>query len=192
MKVPARFAALALALAVSAGAAEIGQPAPDFTLVDHEGKTVKLAELKGKIVVLEWTNPQCPFVKRHVAAATVNKLVDRYAGKNVVFFAVNSSHMQDRAFSAEAKSAANLTYPILVDQEGLVGKLYGARTTPHMFVIDTEGKLAYDGAIDDDQEGKTGAAARNYVAEAVDSLLAGVPVRQGKTKPYGCSVKYKT
>jgi len=186
----------ALALAVAAAAlavapvARVGKPAPGFTLKDSGGKPVVLAKLRGSIVVLEWMNPDCPFWKRHAARGTCAKLADKYAPRGVVWFAVNSTAHLPREQDAWAREAFHLSYPVLDDRAGRVGRAYGAKTTPHLFVIDARGRLAYAGAIDDDPSGAGGAGVVNYVGQALEELLAGKPVSVPETKSYGCSVKY--
>jgi peroxiredoxin len=186
--------AAALALAIDAGAvlaaATPGQPAPAFTAKDQDGKPVDLAGLRGKIVVLEWANPDCPFVQRHYQAGTMARLADRFRDRDVVWLAVNSTHAMAAARDGAWRSEQGFTHPVLDDRAGVLGAAYGAKTTPHLFVIDREGVLVYQGAIDDDAAGAKGAGARNYVAEALDALVAGKPVPVAETKPYGCSVKY--
>lgn len=162
----------------------------DFTLTDQAGKKVALADSTGKIVVLEWINPECPVWMRHYKAQTMVKLAEKYKPKDVVWLAVNSTHHWDQAKNKAYHDKNKLPYPILVDQSGKVGKLFGAKTTPHMFILDKKHNLAYAGAIDDDPRGKKGAEAKNYVASALDELLAGKAVSKPKTKAYGCSVKY--
>ncbi len=162
-------------------AARIGMEAPDFALKATDGKTYKLSGLKDKIVVLEWWNRDCPVSRRYVP--TMKKLAEKYKDKGVVWLGVDSTHYQtDQKRQAFIRKQA-ISYPILIDRDGTVGRAYGARTTPHMFIIE-KGKLVYAGAIDD--RGK-----RNYVAEALDALLAGRKVPLAKTKPFGCSVKYR-
>lgn len=170
-----------------AHAAEVGQPAPDFSLKDQDGKEVKLADLKGKIVVLEWTNDGCPVWKSHHAAGknTMVDLANSYAGKDVVWLGVDSTAGHNSKHLAGTVKEYSLPYRVLDDTAGHAGKAYGARTTPHMFVIDAQGKLAYAGAIDDQKAGGT-----NYVKAAVDALLAGKTPEVTLTKPYGCGVKY--
>jgi len=185
-------AALSLAATnVGWAAATTGQAAPEFTAKDQDGQEVDLAKLRGKIVVLEWTNPDCPFVQRHYRAKTMTTLADRFKGKDVVWLAVNSTNYMDAAKDRAWRSEQGLAYPILDDSAGTVGGAYGAKTTPHMFVIDKTGKVVYQGAIDDDAAGANEGSARNYVADALDDVTAGQPVRVAETKPYGCSVKYK-
>lgn len=189
-----RWLAAAL-LAFAAGgtawaAATVGQAAPEFTLKDQDGKEVDLAKLRGKIVVLEWTNPDCPFVQRHYQAKTMSTLAGTFGGRDVVWLAVNSTHHMDAAKDRAWRTQQGFSYPVLDDRVGAVGGSYGAKTTPHMFVVDRSGVLVYAGAIDDDPAGAKDGSARNYVAEALDDVTAGKPVRVGETKPYGCSVKY--
>jgi peroxiredoxin len=175
--------------------AEIGKPAPDFTLTDVDGKEHKLSQYKGKTVVLEWTNHRCPYVVHHQAKAhTMQTTAARYKDKDVVWLAIDSSHYAEKQKDSIKKFAVDngITVPILVDASGTVGKMYGARTTPHMFVINAEGVLVYTGAIDDNPDPFSGkrTATQNYVAQAVDACLAGRKVKTASTKPYGCSVKY--
>lgn len=184
-------AAMVIAAAVPAAAAvAVGEAAPGFTLMDTAGNEVSLSDFEGKVVVLEWLNPDCPFVVRHYKAGTMKALAEKYGGKGVVWLTINSTNYMDAEANAKFKAANQLPYPILVDQDGAVGHLYDARTTPHMFIIDGDGKLAYMGAIDDDPRGSSDTPA-NYVAAALDEVLAGKPVTTAETTPYGCSVKYK-
>ena len=176
--------------AIAGGGVEAGAAAPEFTLKDQAGHEVKLSDTAGKIRVLEWVNPDCPFVKRHYEAGTMNRLAKAYAGKGVVWMAINSTNYMDAAASAAFLEANSLSYPILIDSSGEVGHAYGARTTPHIFIIDGDGRVAYQGAIDDDPRG-TKDKAENYVETVLNELLAGKAVSITETKPYGCSVKYK-
>jgi peroxiredoxin len=200
------FLVLALAIAIGSWSitlageksdhkhAVVGHTAPDFTLADLTGTQHKLSDYKGKVVVLEWTNNQCPFVVRHQGKLkTMQKAYAKYKDKGVVWLAVNSSHFGDGESDNIRKWAKeqNIEYPILLDAPGKVGRLYGAKTTPHMFVIDRQGMLAYSGAIDDDPRDQK-SEKRNYVEEAVNTLLNGSTVAVGTTEPYGCSVKYKS
>lgn len=178
------------------GAAEVGKPAPAFTLTDTDGTTVNLADVvKGgtKIVVLEWFNPGCPFIlKHHKDNKTFNDLYAKYHEKGVEFFAINSGAKGMQGYGKEANRQAKtdfaLPYPILLDESGDVGHAYGAKTTPHVFIIAKDGTVAYKGAIDDDNSMKVGKT--NYAAKALDELLAGTSVTTPETKPYGCGVKY--
>lgn len=185
------FSALSLA-------ASIGRPAPDFSLTGTDGKNWKLSEQKGKTVVLEWFNESCPFVQKHYASGNMQKLQKEYTGKGVVWITVLSSAPGKQGYAKAdqlgkdlARLKAGSTVG-LVDPTGVAGKAFEAKTTPHLFVINKEGNLAYDGAIDDNSSSdpKTIEGAKNYVRLALDSLLKGEPVKEATTKPYGCSVKY--
>lgn len=162
--------------------------APDFELADQNGKVHKLSDYHGKVVVLEWTNPSCPFVVRHYKANTMTDLAAKY-GDDVVWFAIDSSNFVTAESATKWASAESIPYPILLDASGEVGRAYEAKTTPHMYVIGTEGEILYNGAIDDDPNGKSDSPT-NYVDAAVASALAGQPVETAQTKSYGCSVKY--
>ena len=169
-----------------------GQPAPGFSLQDEDAGWHSLKDNAGKIIVLEWTNPGCPFVKRHYREKTMVQTLERYADKNVVWLAVDSSHFATPERAQQWAKEHGLPYATLIDVAGGVGKLYGAVTTPHMFVIGTDGAVKYSGAIDDDPWGEKPVVARgNHVAEAVDALLAGKDPPRAETDPYGCSVKYR-
>lgn len=192
IRIALTMAVLTVAGSVSAGdGVAVGQAAPDFTLTDTAGKSVSLSDYAGEVVVLEWLNPDCPYVKRHYKAGTMKRLATTYGAEGVVWLTINTTNYMDAAANAEFKAANDLPYPILVDQSGEVGHLYGAATTPHMYIIDGDGKLVYVGAIDDDPRGDRGDGATNYVAAALDEVLAGNSVTTAETRPYGCSVKYK-
>lgn len=180
-------------------AVETGKPAPDFTAKDTNGVEHTLSGFKGKIVVLEWTNPECPYVKKHYEPKNMQTLQKDYTDKGVVWISINSSaegkqgHQTNEAankYMADVGSAATAR---IADADGAIGKLYGAKTTPHMFVIDKDGNIAYHGAIDDNDSANPAdaATAKNHVKAALDSLLTGTPVETAQTNPYGCSVKYK-
>ena len=171
-------------------AVAIGSEAPDFTLTDHSGATHRLSQYRGRVVVLEWTNPTCPYVVRHTTAGTMRTLDAAFADTDVVWLAIDSTRTVVPADSAAAREAAQLAYPVLQDPHGTVGRQYGARTTPHMFVIDREGKVRYSGAIDDDPRGQN-ATPINHVDRAVRAVLAGQAPPVSSTEPYGCSVKYE-
>lgn len=179
-------------------AVEIGKPAPDFTATDSNGKTHSLADYKGKVVVLEWTNAECPFVKKHYESGNMQKLQETYAAKDAVWLTVNSGaegkqgHVTAEQANAIVAENGSKATAYLLDSSGEIGKAYDAKTTPHMFVIDQEGILVYDGAIDDNDSANPddAATAENYVAAAVDAALAGETVETAQTKPYGCGVKY--
>jgi hypothetical protein len=192
------LAALLLAPHVYSGDAVIGAKAPDFRATDSNGKTQNLASCKGKIVVLEWLNRQCPFVRKHYDSGNMQKLQKEYTGKGVIWFSVISSAPgkqgyctpeEANSFIREKGAAATA---VLLDTQGTVGKLYGAKTTPHMFIIDAAGVLVYDGAIDDTPSTDIAdiATAKNYVQSALDEILAGKQVTVATSQPYGCSVKY--
>lgn len=181
--------------AATAGA-KVGEKAPDFALKDTDGKEVRLSDYtkQGKIVVLEWFNPGCPFIKlHHEKQTTVADLYKDFKGKNVVILAINSTNSSHADFGKDAQAKKNwkIEYPILLDSDGHVGHLYGAKTTPHMFVIDKSGTLAYAGAMDNDPRNeKKGAEKVNYVRAALGDLIAGKKVATAETKSYGCGVKY--
>jgi len=170
-----------------------GRQAPDFELTSFKGEKVKLAELKGKIVVLEWFNFECPFSRyHHETKTTMADLARKYKDKNVVWFAVNSTSHTTAAANRQFAQKHDLPYPILDDRSGKVGRAYGARTTPHMIVIDKDGYIAYNGAIDSAPLGKVkdDAGKINYVDKALVELTSGQDVGVPTTTPYGCSVKY--
>jgi peroxiredoxin len=163
--------------------------APGFSAVDHNGKEHSLDQYRGKVVVLEWINPDCPFVQRHYREGTMKALDGRFEDQGVVWLAVNSTNYHDASRNKEWAEKYSLPYPILVDKEGTIGRLYGAKTTPHMFVVNRNGELVYSGAVDDDAGGNKDKR-DVYVLSAIQAALAGsLPARQ-ETKPYGCSVKY--
>ncbi len=170
----------------------IGKPAPDFTLEDQNGKTVHLADLKGKIVVLEWFNEGCPFVQKHYSTGNMNAVASKHTGEDVVWLAINSSKSANNASNLKAAKEWSMDRPILNDASGAVGKAYGAKNTPQMFIINKDQTVAYRGAIDSkaSAESEDIAGSTNYVAQALDELKAGKSVSQAETKPYGCSVKY--
>lgn len=178
-------------------AAEVGKPAPDFTGTDINGKTVKLADFKGKIIVLESYNSDCPFCHNHVKTGAMQELQKDLTTKGVIWLIVNSvnpnnpSHRTpEQAREEWTREKINAT-AWLDDSSGDIGHLYGMKTTPHMFVIDKDGTLVYDGAIDDrPSPGGDPRTAHNYVRDAVTKLLAGEKVEVSKTKPYGCAVHY--
>lgn len=173
-------------------AAKVGEQAPAFELKDLDGKTVKLSDYKGKIVVLDWFNPDCPVCAMHYKANSVQNLAKKFSDKNVVFLAINSGGkgMQGTGVerNASAKKDWNIAFPVLLDESGTVGKAYGAKTTPHCYVIDAKGTLVYAGGIDNGSPGKIGT--ENYVEKAVEQTLKGETVTTSTSKPYGCAVKY--
>lgn len=189
------FTILAGAFAlVASHAAEIGKPAPDFSVKNTAGETVDLASVKGNVVVLEWVNYQCPFVKKHYSSGNIPKLQETYAAKDVVWLTISSAAegkqgYYDAAKMAEvAKEQKNKASHTLMDTDGTMGKAYDAKVTPHMFIINKDGMLVYDGAIDSDP--KDPATADKLFANALDAVLAGTAVQNPKNKPYGCGVKY--
>jgi peroxiredoxin len=187
----------AMAFAVTAFAVEIGKPAPDFTGMDINGKTIKLSDYKGKIVIIESYNSDCPFCHNHYQTGAMQELQKNLEAKGVVWLIVDSVNTknfsyrtpeQARKESADLKIAATTW---IDDNSGTIGHLYEMKTTPHMFVIAKDGTLAYDGAIDNrPQPFGDPRTAKNYVSAAVDDLLAGKPVAVSQTKPYGCGVHY--
>ena len=177
--------------AMAGDGVSVGDTAPAFTLADSAGNQVSLSDFEGKIVALEWLNPDCPFVQRHYKAGTMKRLAAKYGDNGVVWLTINSTNYMDAAANAKFKAENDLPYTILVDQSGKAGHLYGAKTTPHMYIIDGAGTVVYIGAIDDDPRGNKGEPTVNYVSVALDEVLAGKSVTTAETKPYGCSVKYK-
>ena len=202
---PTLFAtALAATLAFGApaalAAATVGQPAPAFSAVDTSGKTVSLADFKGRHVVLEWVNPGCPYVRRHYDSANMQGTQKQATAKGVVWLAVNSTAEEATDYLAPAalaqwmkaqNAAATAT---LMDADGRIGRAYGARTTPHMYIVDPAGTLVYAGAIDDRPRASLDetAGATNHVKAALAESLAGKPVSTANTRAYGCSVKYSS
>ncbi len=174
------------------GKLAIGDAAPAFTLKDQAGKDVSLADFSGKIVVLEWFNEGCPFVVKHYKEGHMNAVAAKYTDKGVVWLRVNSTSKSSQDSNAKIASDWKIAGPILLDADGEVGQDYGATNTPHMYIVNKEGKLAYRGAIDSDSSADTSkvAGATNYVAKALDELVEGKPVSQPETKAYGCTVKY--
>jgi peroxiredoxin len=193
------LAVLTVGLCAPAFAApEVGKPAPDFTATAIDGSTVTLSAYKGKPVVLEWTNHECPFVVKHYGSGNMQKTQKAAVEGGAVWLSIVSSapgkegHVTpEEASKIVADSGAPVTAKIL-DEKGDIGKLYGAKTTPHMFVIDKDGTLVYAGAIDDkpSTDPKTVEGARNYVTAALEDLAAGRPVQTAQTEAYGCGVKY--
>ncbi|MBI4417713.1 MAG: thioredoxin family protein [Ignavibacteriales bacterium] len=175
---------------------EIGKPVPEFSLKGIDGKTYSLADFKGRVVVLEWTNPNCPFVQRVYEQGVMTTVQKKYAD-NVVWLTVNSTDPDHQDF--ESPESLARTYKdwsatfatMLMDPEGKVGKMFDAKTTPHMFIIDKDSKLVYAGGIDDDPRGSK-SDKMNYVDQALSELLGGKAVRISTSRPYGCSVKYSS
>ena len=180
--------------------ARIDEMAPDFTGVDSNGVSHNLSDFKGKVVVLEWTNHQCPFVQKHYGSSNMQKLQKEATSKGVVWLSIISSAPDTQGYvsGSEAnqltKSRDASPTAVILDPEGNIGRLYNARTTPHMYVIDTDGVLRYMGAIDDKPTANNAdvKTANNYVSAAIDSILNNRPVETTVTQSYGCSVKYKS
>lgn len=175
--------------------AEVGEPAPSFELRALDGATHDLASLRGKVVVLEWFNPDCPFVRyAHDEGGPLHTAAKDANAQGVVWLAVNSGAPGQQGHGIERNKRAaqewNLEHPILVDASGAVGRSYGAKTTPHMYVIDDAGILVYQGALDDAPLGKKEGKPTRYVIDALTDLAASRAVSAKETKPYGCSVKY--
>jgi peroxiredoxin len=186
-----------MAFAASAFAVEIGKPAPDFSGTDINGKTVKLSDYKGKIVIIESYNSDCPFCKNHYRTGAMQELQNQLAVKGVVWLIVDSVNTKNSSYRTPEQARKELADEKITatawidDHTGDIGHLYGMKTTPHMFVIAKDGTLAYDGAIDN-RPSPSGdpRTAKNYVSAAVDELIAGKPVEVSQTKPYGCGVHY--
>ena len=187
-----------LLLALTAGpvlaVGAVGETAPGFQLKDLNGKTHSLADYKGKVVVLEWVNPNCPFSDRHAREKTMSNLAKKHG--SVVWLGINSTSASHDNFLKPAEHKAwaqknGVNYAVLYDETGKVAKAYDAKTTPHMFIVDEQGKIAYNGAIDDDPPGRNDAAKRkNFVDGGLIAELAGKKADPAATKPYGCSIKY--
>ncbi|MES0874855.1 thioredoxin family protein [Sinimarinibacterium thermocellulolyticum] len=202
MRLTTAFAvAAALATGVVAAAPTIGQPAPAFTAVDSKGATVSLADFKGKFVVLEWTNDGCPFVQKHYsggADGNMQRLQRKARDKGAVWLSVISSapgkqgHVSGEQADALSEQRGAVPTHVLLDESGEVGRLYEAKTTPHMFIVDPEGTLIYAGGIDSIPSADVDdiPKATPYVELALTQAMAGEPVRHPLTKPYGCSIKY--
>jgi peroxiredoxin len=193
--------ALAAAWCVAAQAAAAvapGQPAPDFSLTGIDGKSYKLSDFRGKHVVIEWFNSECPFVQKHYESGNMQGLQARYMAKGVVWVGINSTSPRHSNYRDAARSQGILKAwkfapsAFLLDPDGKVGTAYAARTTPHMYIVDPAGKLIYMGGIDDkpSTSARDIPGARNHVAAALDQALAGLPVSESSTRPYGCSIKY--
>ena len=195
------IAASVLAFAAAAQAApSVGQPAPDFSLQDASGKTVKLSDFRGKHVVLEWTNPGCPYVRKHYDSGNMPATQKDATAQGVVWLAINSTEKASGDYLAPAKlvawKAERKSQPsaVLMDEEGTAGKAYGARTTPHMYIVNPQGQLVYAGGIDSipSSNPEDIKKATNYVRQGLGEALAGKPISAATTRPYGCSIKYKS
>jgi peroxiredoxin len=192
-------AVLPLALMATALAVRVGEPAPDFTAVDSYGKNQHLTEYRGKYVVLEWHNQGCPYTKKHYESGNMQHLQKEWTAKGVVWFTVISSAPGTQGYVTPSqendyvKQVNAVPTAVLMDPGGTLGHLYSAKTTPHMFIIDPQGTLIYDGAIDDHSTSDQAdiPKSKNFVSAALGEALAGKPVTDPATVPYGCSVKYK-
>lgn len=179
-------------------APEIAKPAPDFTLTGHDGKSYKLSDYKGRYIVLEWWNKDCPYVRKHYDSGNMQALQKDLTAKNVAWFTVLSSapkkqgHLAPTEISEVMAKEKASPLAVLIDEKGDVGRLYEAKTTPHMYIIDPQGQLVYKGAIDDKPttDASDIKSSTNYVRQAFDASLAGKTIASSSTKPYGCSVKY--
>jgi peroxiredoxin len=177
----------------------VGTNAPDFSLTDSKGKTQSVSQYKGKYVVLEWFNPECPFVKKHYGSGNMQKLQQEFTGKDVVWLTIDSSAPGLEGYLTAEQANAKMTEwktkqtALVLDPDGKAGRSYGAKNTPHMFVINPEGKIIYEGAIDSKATANPAdiANSTNYVKVALEESLGGKTVSTANTKPYGCSVKYK-
>ena len=199
-----RAFALTLLAAMAAGSAQaapaVGQMAPDFTLTDTNGKPVKLSDFRGRHVVLEWVNPGCPYVRKHYDSGNMPATQAEAVAKGAVWLAVNSTEKASGDYMAPARLVAWLQErkakpsATLMDEEGTAGRAYGARTTPHMYIVDPQGKLAYAGGIDSipSSDIEDIRKATNYVRQGLAEALAGKPISAATTRPYGCSIKYKS
>jgi hypothetical protein len=190
--------AMVLLVPVAHAAPTIGKTAPDFTLPNVNGGKVSLAHFKGKYVVLEWTNPECPFVRKHYGSGNMQNLQRTYTAKGVVWLSINSStegregYVTPEEGRKVAAGQGGAPTDVLLDHSGSVGHLYDAKTTPHMFIIAPDGRLLYMGGIDSIQTNRIAdlPKAKNYVAAALDEALAGKEITVKTAIPYGCSVKY--
>jgi len=189
---------LSLLLASTSFAAKVGEKAPDFKVNDVNGKSHQLSDFKGKFVVLEWMNEGCPFVKKHYESNNMQKLQKEFTGKNVAWLTVVSSakgkqgHWTAEQAKAKTKDWKIASTAILLDEDGKMGKAYGAKVTPHMFVINPDSNIVYNGAIDSNNSSDASdiPSSTNYVAEALNSAMAGKPIKVSNSKPYGCGVKF--
>jgi peroxiredoxin len=188
---------LANGAALATGAA-VGQAAPAFVAVDANGKTVALADFRGKTVVLEWVNPECPYVRKHYDSNNMQATQKAAVVTGAIWLSVNSTHTSHVDFKQPAEMLAWMQQrgavpnTVLMDGDGRIGRAYGARTTPHMYIVDAKGTLAYAGGIDDKPSANPAdvKTAKNFVNAALADIFAGRPVAQPVTRAYGCSVKY--
>ncbi len=193
-----------VALALSSGGvlanASVGQTAPDFTLRDVSGKSVQLSDFKGKHVVLEWTNPACPFVRKHYGGGNMQTTQAEALAKGAVWLSINSTerghfdYLEPGKLAAWMKEQKSAPSAMLLDEEGSVGRLYGARTTPHIYIVNPQGQLIYAGGIDSIASARAAdiSKAVNYVRQGLGEALAGKSLSAANTHAYGCSIKYKS
>jgi peroxiredoxin len=186
----ASLALVALTALVLQASPPVGSTAPAFTLQNQNGKNVSLSDYAGKVVVLEWFNEGCPFVQRHYKAGDIQETATKYAANGVVWLAINSTTGSTDASNKAADTAWQMNRPILNDSTGTVGHAYGATNTPEIFIVGTDGKIAYEGGIDNDPQGDKSSDKVNYAAKALDEILANKPVSEPETKAYGCHVHY--
>jgi peroxiredoxin len=178
----------------------VGQKAPDFVAMDTRGKQHQLSDFAGKYVVLEWTNPGCPFVRKHYGSGNMPATQKAATAKGVVWLAINSTeraasdYLQPAALDSWMKTQSAAPTAVLMDEDGTIGQAYGARTTPHIFIIDPKGTLVYAGGIDSIPSSRPDdiKAATNYVNQALGEAFGGRPISAAATRPYGCSIKYKS
>ena len=190
---------LAATALFAADSPAVGTTAPDFSVTDSKGKTQTVSQYKGKYVVLEWFNPDCPFVKKHYGSGNMQKLQEEFTGKGVVWLSIDSSapglegHLTPEQANQKLTELKTKQTALLLDPDGKAGRTYGAKNTPHMFVINPEGKIIYEGAIDSKATPNPAdiASSTNYVKVALDESLGGKTVTTPSSRPYGCSVKYK-
>ncbi|HEX7518153.1 MAG TPA: redoxin domain-containing protein, partial [Chthoniobacterales bacterium] len=190
---------LASSALFAADSPAVGSTAPDFSVSDSKGKTQSVSQYKGKYVVLEWFNPECPFVKKHYGSGNMQKLQEEFTGKGVVWLTIDSNApgMQGNLTSEQGNAKISEwkahSTALLLDPDGKAGQIYGAKNTPHMFVINPEGKIIYEGAIDSKATPNPAdiPSSTNYVKVALGEAMAGKTVSNPTTRPYGCSVKYK-
>ncbi len=201
MKTKLLIAALATVIATAIHASDsppVGSEAPNFSAADSKGKTHSLSEYKGKYVVLEWFNPECPFVKKHYGSGNMQKLQENFTSKGVTWLTIDSSAPDKEGSLKPAEANQKMadwklhSTALLLDSDGKVGRTYGAKNTPHMFVINPEGKVIYEGAIDSKASPNPDdiSTSTNYVKVALDEAMAGKAVTTPSSRPYGCSVKY--
>lgn len=190
--------AATIGLPAAALAANVGQAAPEFELLDASGKALKLADFKGRFVVLEWTNPGCPFVVKHYGSQNMQSLQKEFTARNVAWLGISSTarehgdYLTPAALAQRYKEWGSAPTALLMDDSGQVGRAYGARTTPHMYIVDPKGVLVYAGGIDDKRSANPDdvKTAKNFVRAALTEAMAGKPVSTPSATPYGCSVKY--